>query len=64
MFLCCCENICFAFDLKIYNKNVISGTPFTTLQSFLPLLPKSVRTAYADVITKLYGIARFPVLNF
>ena len=55
--------LCF-FDLKIYNKNVHIWDSLHCPTEFLFLLSKSVRTVYADVITKFYGIARFPVLNF
>ena len=55
--------LCF-FDLKIYNKNVHIWDSLHYPTEFLFLLSKSVRTVYADVITKFYGIARFPVLNF
>ena len=40
----------------------MSGIPFPTLLSILPLLPESVRTvvrAHADVITKFSDIDRF-----
>ena len=62
--------LCF-FISKYITKTYVSGTPFTTLLSFLLLLlllllllPKSVRTVYGDLITKCPDIASFLVLSF